>query len=184
MTTKKTNELTLKDRLSRLTYRQAIRLLGEEGNALSRRGGKYDIRLDEQVSFGGDLFCFDFGHARVTISQSPSRTQKLDLRCSSCDTPCEHLGAARREGAPEETPVPGTDLQDRSFLQGVHHHQRGIDRPEPAGRRHGDQRRSSARWGRDSKWGAEGRGLRRMIERSGTGRKRRIRFSTRTTLYY
>jgi len=94
MTTKKTNELTLKDRLSRLTYRQAIRLLGEEGDALIRRGGKYDIRLDEQVSLGSDLFCLDFGHAKVTITQNPRRAQKLDLRCSSCDTPCEHLGAA------------------------------------------------------------------------------------------
>ena len=36
-------ELTLKDRLSRLTFAQACKLLGPEGNRLIMRGGKFEI---------------------------------------------------------------------------------------------------------------------------------------------
>lgn len=35
----KKRELTLKDRLSRLTFRQACKLLGAEGERLIRQGG-------------------------------------------------------------------------------------------------------------------------------------------------
>ncbi len=49
-------ELTLKDRLSRLTYVQACKLLGTEGERLIRHGGGYEIDIDEDVYFGGDLF--------------------------------------------------------------------------------------------------------------------------------
>ena len=49
MTTKKASELTLRDRLSRLTYLQACRLLGEEGPRLIREGGKVEINIPDQV---------------------------------------------------------------------------------------------------------------------------------------
>jgi hypothetical protein len=35
--------ITLKDRLSHLTYREACKLLGPEGERLIRKGGKYAI---------------------------------------------------------------------------------------------------------------------------------------------
>jgi hypothetical protein len=55
MTTKPSHRLTLKDRLSRLTFLQACRLLGDEGRQLIQRGGKWEICLDEQVYLQGDL---------------------------------------------------------------------------------------------------------------------------------
>ena len=39
----------LKDRLSHLTYTQACKLLGSEGGKLIRKGGKYDINIEDQV---------------------------------------------------------------------------------------------------------------------------------------
>ena len=47
--TKTSRELTLHDRLSRLTYRQASKLLGEGGEKLIQKGGAWDIDIDEQV---------------------------------------------------------------------------------------------------------------------------------------
>ena len=44
--------ITLKDRLSHLTYRGACKLLGPEGDRLIRQGGKYHIDIDEQVTWG------------------------------------------------------------------------------------------------------------------------------------
>jgi len=46
MTTAPSHELTLRDRLSRLTLRHANVLLGEDARALLRRGGLWDIPLD------------------------------------------------------------------------------------------------------------------------------------------
>lgn len=47
--TKTNDELTLHDRLSRLTFRQAVQLLGEEGEKRIQKGGAWDIDINEQV---------------------------------------------------------------------------------------------------------------------------------------
>ena len=50
-------ELTLKDRLSRLTFAQACKLLGPDGNKLIMQGGKFEITsIEENVYLGDDLF--------------------------------------------------------------------------------------------------------------------------------
>ncbi len=56
MTTKPEHELKLRDKLSRLTYLQATRLLGDDGKQLIREGGKFEIDIEQQVYFRGDLF--------------------------------------------------------------------------------------------------------------------------------
>ena len=43
--TKKNHELTLADRLSRLNFRQVCKLLGEGGEQLIQRGGRYEIDI-------------------------------------------------------------------------------------------------------------------------------------------
>ena len=43
--------LTLKDKLSHLSYAQACKLLGPEGKQLIMAGGKYDIDIFDQVTF-------------------------------------------------------------------------------------------------------------------------------------
>ena len=47
--TKKSDSLTLKDRLSRLTYERAVQLLGEHGAKLISAGARRDIDLQQQV---------------------------------------------------------------------------------------------------------------------------------------
>ena len=94
MTTKASHRLTLKDRLSRLNYTQACKLLGEEGRRLIQRGGKVEIDLDEQVYLQGDLFRVKFADAIVTITLMAEASNRLHWNCTACQFPCEHAGAA------------------------------------------------------------------------------------------
>jgi hypothetical protein len=48
--------INLKDKLSHLTYRQACKLLGTNGEKLIRQGGKYEIDLSEQVILRRNIF--------------------------------------------------------------------------------------------------------------------------------
>src|SRR3972149_567895 len=63
--------ITLKDRLSHLTYRGACKLLGPEGDRLIRQGGKYHIDIDEQVTVGLTLLRVNLSQAIQTISLTP-----------------------------------------------------------------------------------------------------------------
>jgi hypothetical protein len=86
--------ITLKDRLAHLTYREACKLLGPEGESLIRQGGKYPIDIDEQVTWEQDLFRLNFGDAVVTFSLNQEKPKSLHFACSECTSSCEHLGAA------------------------------------------------------------------------------------------
>jgi|GEM_PF-2015663 len=62
-------ELTLKDRLSRLTFIQACKLLGHEGSKLIMQGGKFEINLiEENVFLDNKLFQLFIDGAVVTIN--------------------------------------------------------------------------------------------------------------------
>lgn len=87
-------ELTLKDRLSRLTYRQACRLLGADGEQLIRLGGGHEFDIDDDVYFGGDLFRLRLNGAVATITTMAETDQRLHWNCTQCDAACEHVGAA------------------------------------------------------------------------------------------
>jgi superfamily II DNA or RNA helicase len=93
MTTKPTHQLTLKDKLSQLSYLQACRLLGERGEKLIQAGGKFEI-LPDQVHLDEDVFRLDLGEARATVRLSDGARRRLHLECSACDGRCEHMGAA------------------------------------------------------------------------------------------
>ena len=67
-TTKKSGDLTLRDRLSRLTYTQACKLLGEEGKQLIQEGGRYEIDIDEAVHLDSEVFRVRFHECVVTIT--------------------------------------------------------------------------------------------------------------------
>ncbi len=86
--------ITLKDRLSHLTYREVCKLLGPEGERLIRQGGKYDSDISEQVTWGDDLFRLNLGEAVVTISLTSEKPKYLRFVCSECSEVCEHVGAA------------------------------------------------------------------------------------------
>ena len=86
--------MNLKDRLSRLTYREACKLLGPEAERLIRQGGKYDIDIEEQVTWAENLLKLRLEDATVTFSLASERPKNLRFTCSQCTKACEHLGAA------------------------------------------------------------------------------------------
>jgi hypothetical protein len=47
---------TLKDKLSHLTYLQAVKLLGAQGKELLMAGGKFDIDVFEQATLDNERF--------------------------------------------------------------------------------------------------------------------------------
>ena len=102
MTTKKSSALTLKDRLSRLTYTQACKLLGPQGKRLLQRGAAYEIEdFGQDVYLRGDLFRLRFPRsfardepAIVTITLMAAANNRLHFNCTECETVCEHVGAA------------------------------------------------------------------------------------------
>src|SRR5438445_505631 len=59
-TTKPSHKLTFHDRLSRLTFDQARKLLGPEGRQLIQQGAKREVSLEQEVFLGGDLFRVSF----------------------------------------------------------------------------------------------------------------------------
>ncbi|MGZ0170626.1 MAG: SNF2-related protein [Planctomycetales bacterium] len=95
--TKKSSQLTLRDRLSRLTFQQASQLLGNESGKLIAQGGRYEFEeLDKAVYLQGDLFRLSFpdGRVVVTINTRADRRNRLLWNCSTCQAACEHVGAA------------------------------------------------------------------------------------------
>jgi superfamily II DNA or RNA helicase len=93
-TTKPSHELSLFDALSRLNFLRAAKLLGPEGSRLITEGGKYEIDVPTQVNFDRERFRLQIDSATVTLTLSPAARDRLDWRCSVCETPCEHVGAA------------------------------------------------------------------------------------------
>jgi hypothetical protein len=58
--TKKSTQLTLIDKLSRLSYSQTLKLLGSDAPKLLRAGDRWDFRIEDDVYVGGDLFRLKF----------------------------------------------------------------------------------------------------------------------------
>lgn len=88
-------ELTLKDRLSRLTYAQACKLLAPDGNKLIMQGGKFPIAsIEHNVYLGNDLFRLSVDGAVVTITLMAQARKRLHCNCNKCQRLCEHVGAA------------------------------------------------------------------------------------------
>ncbi len=86
--------ITLKDKLSHLSYQEACKLLGAKGKSLIIEGGKYDVDIYDQVTINDNYFELNLGEAVVGISMNPEKHQQLDINCSLCTGFCEHKGAA------------------------------------------------------------------------------------------
>ena len=89
MKTKKSKKLTLRDRLSRLTYVSTCQLLGETGKELLKHGAEYDnIDVDRDVYLGDDLFRLklnDYDPPQqpiVTITLMTSERNRLRWNCT------------------------------------------------------------------------------------------------------
>ncbi len=68
-------------------------MLGADGEALIRQGGKHDINIDEQVHLGNDLFRLSLPGGAVTITLMAEARQRLHWNCTQCNSACEHVGA-------------------------------------------------------------------------------------------
>ncbi|MEX2286668.1 MAG: helicase, partial [Planctomycetaceae bacterium] len=97
--TKPGSKLSFHDRLSRLTFEQACKLLGPQGRRLIQNGGRREIALKEHVYLGGDLLRVRFpsvGNAEdvvATLTLKSEARDRLHWNCTICDEPCEHVGS-------------------------------------------------------------------------------------------
>ena len=94
--TKKSNQLTLRDRLSRLTFQKACQLLGSEGAKLIAGGGRLEFEDPQNsVYLRGDLFRLTLPTGEVvTITLRADQRDRLLWNCTACDVTCHHVGAA------------------------------------------------------------------------------------------
>src|SRR5437867_536014 len=101
--TKKRTQLTLIDKLSRLSYQKTLKLLGSGAPQLLRAGNRWDFRIEEDVYLGEDLFRLRFPPApgesesepiAVTICLMADSYDRLHWSCTACESLCEHIGAA------------------------------------------------------------------------------------------
>ena len=100
-TTKRSDSLTLWDRLSRLNFEQASKLLGPNAKKLIMRGaGAWELNVSEHACLSESQFRLKFpvdsdeDSPIVTIRLRDDVRQRLHSRCSHCDDPCLHVGAA------------------------------------------------------------------------------------------
>ena len=100
-------KLSLKDRLSRLTFLDAAKLLGQEGKKLIQKNANaWEFNIADDVFLGEDLFRLRFPsengsdeHSNgqppvVTITLMSQAPQRLHWNCTKCDGACAHAGAA------------------------------------------------------------------------------------------
>jgi hypothetical protein len=71
--------ITLKDKLSHLTYIEVCKLLGDEGKNLIRQGGSFEINIDDQVVLNNDMFKLDLIEANVKIGMKPAKNMELNF---------------------------------------------------------------------------------------------------------
>ncbi len=106
MRTKPGERLTLRDRLSRLTFTDACKLLGPDGKWLIKAGSAVDFKLPEDVYLGDDLLRVSLGHDRagqpvvVSITLMAEARQRLHYNCTHCRGACEHVGQADKPAEP------------------------------------------------------------------------------------
>ncbi|HEY2147763.1 MAG TPA: SNF2-related protein, partial [Pirellulales bacterium] len=90
------------DKLSRLTFLEAAKLLGPEGKRLIQtNANKWTFQIEEDVYLGDDLFRLRFpvetdgdGPLTVSITLMAEARQRLHWNCTHCEGVCEHVGAA------------------------------------------------------------------------------------------
>jgi hypothetical protein len=89
--------LTLRDRLSHLSFLQACKLLGKNGRELILHGATYNV-LPEDVYLGDDLLRVTLRRgerieAIPTLTLSGNARDRLLWNCDRCRVPCDHVGA-------------------------------------------------------------------------------------------
>lgn len=83
MATAPTSRLTLFYHLSNLSFNQAAKLLGPDGNALILRVGTYKADAQERVGLTQETFRLDLYDSTVSISLDDAARDRLRWECSS-----------------------------------------------------------------------------------------------------
>lgn len=100
--TRPSGQLNLRDKLSRLTFLEAAKLLGPQGKQLIQKSGNlWGIKISDDVYLGDDLFRLRIPHETVagqpvivTITLMSEARNRLHFNCTACETACDHVGAA------------------------------------------------------------------------------------------
>ncbi|HWB12604.1 MAG TPA: DEAD/DEAH box helicase [Pirellulales bacterium] len=100
--TRPSDKLTLRDKLSHLTFVEAVKLLGADGKRLIQKSGHlWPIKVEEHVFLGDDLFRLRIPNESVngqpvvvTITLMAEARRRLRWNCTACDETCPHVGAA------------------------------------------------------------------------------------------
>jgi hypothetical protein len=110
MTTKKSTELTLRDKLSRLNYQEACKLIGEEGAKWIQEGAQFTIDIDRQVRLDDELplECLNeeqLVRRALRERKDRSRTERMTLRSADASrsrgpTIHDHQRRVRQELSP------------------------------------------------------------------------------------
>ena len=91
--------LTLRDRLSQLTYRGACRLLGSDGAEQLKQASSFAETLSDIRLLGDTLRArvadssLSGGSTYVTITEMTGRSGGLHLTCEKCQGACQHVAA-------------------------------------------------------------------------------------------
>lgn len=107
------SKLTLRDRLSRLNFYEASKLLGPQGAKLIKQNANnWDINVEEHVHVGDDLFRLRFPAVFggdeppiVTITLMAENRNRLNFNCTRCHGICDHIGAAVSLILEQKTPL-------------------------------------------------------------------------------
>ena len=100
--TKKSRDLTLIDKLSRLSYSQTLKLLGSDAPKLLRAGNRWDFRIGGGRVPGRGLVPPEVSTGDRRVNRRPLSTirlmaesyDRLHWSCTACESLCEHVGAA------------------------------------------------------------------------------------------
>ncbi len=92
--------LSLKDRLSRLTFVEACKLLGAQGREkIQRNANQWELHLSDDVHLSADLLRVRFPAIAgekpvvVTMTVMAEARGRLHYRCDACKTACDHVAA-------------------------------------------------------------------------------------------
>ena len=113
MKTRPSGQLTLRDKLSHLTFLEAAKLLGPEGKKLIQKSGNlWSFKIEEHAYLGDDLFRLRIPGESVngqpvvvTITLMAEARNRLHWNCTACEGACEHVGAAFSLILEEKTPL-------------------------------------------------------------------------------
>ncbi|MCL2724496.1 MAG: DEAD/DEAH box helicase [Polyangiaceae bacterium] len=96
VSTKPSHALSMRDRLSHLSFEEACKLLGPEGKRLLIRGGGFELESLDQLHIDDEEARLEWepgpGGLVSRITFDPARRGRLRVECSACTTVCEHVG--------------------------------------------------------------------------------------------